>query len=147
MNNAHVDGLGVLLTVIALTTVNRHRVLGGMLLGAAAAAKLLPAVTAPGALSGVLAADGRTPARRMLDTLAVLGPAALVVALAYLPYALASRGSVLGYFFGYLTEEGYDDAEQQGPVCVAATGPSRLVGVARGPGHRRDRDLPRPPPR
>ncbi|MFC5822016.1 glycosyltransferase 87 family protein [Nonomuraea harbinensis] len=110
VNNAHVDGLGVLLTVIALTTVNRHRVLGGTLLGAAAAAKLLPAVTVPGALSGVLAADGRTPARRMLDTLAVLGPAALVVALAYLPYALASRGSVLGYLFGYLTEEGYDDA-------------------------------------
>ncbi|MFI6928442.1 glycosyltransferase 87 family protein [Nonomuraea spiralis] len=110
VNNAHVDALGVLLTVIALTTVNRHRLLGGTLLGAATAVKLLPAVTAPGALSGVLAADGRTPARRMLDTLAVLGPAALVVALAYLPYALASRGSVLGYLFGYLTEEGYDDA-------------------------------------
>ncbi|MGV9382305.1 glycosyltransferase 87 family protein [Nonomuraea sp. NPDC003707] len=110
VNNAHVDALGVLLAVIALTTVNKHRVLGGTLLGAATAAKLLPAVTVPGALSGVLATGGKTPARRMLDTLAVLGPAALVVALAYLPYALASRGSVLGYFFGYLTEEGYDDA-------------------------------------
>ncbi|MEU6711498.1 glycosyltransferase 87 family protein [Nonomuraea sp. NPDC046802] len=110
VNNAHIDALGVLLAVIALTTVNRHRALGGTLLGAATAVKLLPAVTVPGALSGALAAGGKRPKRRMLDTLAVLGPAALVVALAYLPYALASRNSVLGYFFGYLTEEGYDDA-------------------------------------
>ncbi|MEV4398842.1 glycosyltransferase 87 family protein [Nonomuraea sp. NPDC049607] len=118
VNNAHVDGLGVLLAVIALSTVNRHRGLGGALLGAATAVKLLPAVTVPGALSGVLAADGRTPARRMLDALAVLGPAALVVALAYLPYALASRGSVLGYLFGYLTEEGYDDAGRRGRYAL-----------------------------
>lgn len=110
VNNAHVDALGVLLVVIALTTTTRNRVLGGALLGAATAVKLLPAVTVPGALSGVLATGGKTPARRMLDALAVLGPAALVVALAYLPYVLASRGSVLGYFFGYVTEEGYDDA-------------------------------------
>ncbi|MGW3346030.1 glycosyltransferase 87 family protein [Nonomuraea rubra] len=110
VNNAHVDALAVLLAVIAMTTTNRHRVLGGTLLGAATAVKLLPAITVPGALSGILATDGRTPARRMLDALAVLGPAALVVALAYLPYVLASRGSVLGYFSGYVTEEGYDDA-------------------------------------
>ncbi|MDX3106554.1 glycosyltransferase family 87 protein [Nonomuraea angiospora] len=110
VNNAHVDALGILLAVLALTTVNRHRVLGGALLGAATAVKLLPAATVPGALSGILASGGKPPARRMVDALAVLGPAALVVALAYLPYVLASRGSVLGYFFGYLTEEGYEDA-------------------------------------
>lgn len=110
VNNAHVDALGILLAVIGLATVSRHRAVGGALLGAATAAKLLPAVTVPGALSGVLAPGGRTFTRRTLDTLAVLGPAALVVALAYLPYVLASRGSVLGYFAGYVTEEGYDDA-------------------------------------
>ncbi|WP_336204007.1 glycosyltransferase 87 family protein [Nonomuraea sp. LPB2021202275-12-8] len=110
VNNAHVDALGVLLAVIALTVTNRHRIVGGTLLGAATAVKLLPAVTVPGALSGILAAGGKTPARRLLDALAVLGPAALVVVLAYLPYVVASRGSVLGYFFGYLNEEGYDDA-------------------------------------
>ncbi|GGT42278.1 glycosyltransferase family 87 protein [Nonomuraea spiralis] len=110
VNNAHVDALGVLLAVIALTTANRYRVLGGALFGAATAVKLLPAVTVPGALSGLLASGGRTPKRRVVDALAVVGPAALVVALAYLPYVLASRGSVLGFLFGYLTEEGYDDA-------------------------------------
>ncbi|TDD46647.1 DUF2029 domain-containing protein, partial [Nonomuraea terrae] len=104
VNNAHVDVLGVLLTVIALTIVARRRVLGGALLGAATAVKLLPAVTLPGALSGLLARP-----RRASDALAVAGSAVLVVTLAYLPYVLASRASVLGYFFGYVKEEGYDD--------------------------------------
>ncbi|MEV4010727.1 glycosyltransferase 87 family protein [Nonomuraea angiospora] len=109
VNNAHVDALGVLLTVIALISVNRHNVRGGLLLGAATAVKLLPAVTAPGMLSGLLAKGGPSARRRALDALAVLGPALLVVALAYLPYVLGSRQSVLGYLFGYLVEEGYGD--------------------------------------
>ncbi|MDF2712058.1 MAG: hypothetical protein K0R62_7710 [Nonomuraea muscovyensis] len=102
VNNAHVDVLGVLLVVLALACrTDRGR---GALLGAAAAAKLLPAIALPGALSGVLK-DG-VRGRRVL---AVVGPAALVVALAYLPYLLASRESVVGYLFGYVAEEGYDD--------------------------------------
>ncbi|WP_306420254.1 glycosyltransferase 87 family protein, partial [Streptomyces javensis] len=71
VNNAHVDALGVLLTVAGLVAVPRRRTLGGALLGAATAAKLLPAVTLPGALSGVLAtaaakpvAEFKKPARR-----------------------------------------------------------------------------------
>lgn len=74
VNNAHVDALGVLLTVAGLVAVPRRRALGGALLGAATAAKLLPAVALPGALSGVLAtatepgkprtAAPRTAARR-----------------------------------------------------------------------------------
>ncbi|MBI0300501.1 DUF2029 domain-containing protein, partial [Streptomyces sp. PRKS01-29] len=58
VNNAHVDALGVLLTVAGLVAVPRRRALGGALLGAATAVKLLPAVTLPGALSGVLATAG-----------------------------------------------------------------------------------------
>lgn len=100
VNNAHADVLGALLTVVALSALIRHRALGGALLGAAVAAKLLPAVVLPGALSGV---------RRVRDAAAVLLPAAAVVALAYLPYLLLSRGSVLGYLGGYAEEEGYDD--------------------------------------
>ncbi|MGW3429579.1 glycosyltransferase 87 family protein [Streptomyces melanosporofaciens] len=57
VNNAHVDALGVLLTVAGLVAAPRRRALGGVLLGAAIAAKLLPAVTLPGALSGVLATN------------------------------------------------------------------------------------------
>ncbi|MFI1467734.1 glycosyltransferase 87 family protein [Streptomyces wuyuanensis] len=101
VNNAHVDVLGVLLSVAALAAVVRHRAAGGALLGAAVATKLLPAVLIPGALSGV---------RRVRDALAVLVPAAGVVALLYLPYVLVSRGSVLGFLGGYVREEGYDDA-------------------------------------
>ncbi|MFJ6657594.1 glycosyltransferase 87 family protein [Streptomyces sp. NPDC091377] len=100
VDNAHVDVLGALLVVVALGLVPRHRVRGGALLGAAVATKLLPAVVVPGALSGV---------RRVRDAAAVLLPAAAVTAVVYLPYALWSRDSVLGYLGGYLTEEGYDD--------------------------------------
>jgi hypothetical protein len=37
-----------------------------------------------------------------------VAPAALVVALSYLPYVLASGASVVGYLPGYLEEERYD---------------------------------------
>ncbi|UQX04003.1 glycosyltransferase family 87 protein [Streptomyces sp. RerS4] len=100
VNNAHVDGLAVLLSVAALGVVVRRRVLGGALFGLAIAAKLLPAVLLPGALAGV---------RRWRDAAAVLVPAAAVAGLTYLPYVLASRSSVFGYLGGYAEEEGYED--------------------------------------
>jgi hypothetical protein len=99
VNNAHVDMLGVLLVVLAFCVVRGR----GALLGAAVAAKLLPAVTLAGALSGVLR-DG-VHRRRILT---VLLPAGAVVVLAYLPYVLASNASVLGYLSGYFQEEGYE---------------------------------------
>ncbi|MFE3559179.1 glycosyltransferase 87 family protein [Streptomyces sp. NPDC059193] len=105
VNNAHVDVVGVLLTVtglglVASRTLSR-RAAGGTLIGAAIATKLMPAVVLPGALSGI---------RRVRDAAAVLVPAAAFVALSYLPYALLSEGSVFGYLSGYVQEEGYDDA-------------------------------------
>ncbi|MFF8841329.1 glycosyltransferase 87 family protein [Streptomyces sp. NPDC015127] len=109
VNNAHVDVLGVLLAVAGLGAVVRHRVGGGVLLGAAVAVKLLPAVVLPGALSGV---------RRVRDAAAVLLPAAAVVAVAYLPYVLWSQGSVLGYLGGYAEEEGYDDPGSNGRYAL-----------------------------
>ncbi|MFI6148603.1 glycosyltransferase 87 family protein [Streptomyces sp. NPDC051109] len=105
VNNAHVDVLGVLLTVAGLGLVASRaparRAAGGVLIGAAVAAKLMPAVVLPGALSGV---------RRVRDAAAVLLPAAAFVVVAYLPYVLLSHGSVFGYLGGYVEEEGYDDA-------------------------------------
>lgn len=100
VNNAHADVLGALLTVVGLGVLVRRRTVGGALLGAAIATKLLPAVVLPGALAGV---------RRVRDVAAVLLPAVSVVALTYLPYVLVSKGSVLGYLSGYTREEGYDD--------------------------------------
>ncbi|MFF8261457.1 glycosyltransferase 87 family protein [Streptomyces virginiae] len=105
VNNAHVDVLGVLLAVAGLGLVASRaltrRAAGGVLIGAAIATKLMPAVVLPGALSGV---------RRVRDAAAVLLPAAAFVVLAYLPYVLLSHGSVFGYLGGYVEEEGYDDA-------------------------------------
>ncbi|MGW6704640.1 glycosyltransferase 87 family protein [Streptomyces sp. NPDC054956] len=104
VNNAHVDVLGVLLTVAGLGLVASRaltrRAAGGALIGAAIATKLMPAVVLPGALSGV---------RRVRDAAAVLLPAAAFAVLAYLPYVLLSHGSVFGYLGGYVEEEGYDD--------------------------------------
>ncbi|RKE23004.1 glycosyltransferase 87 family protein [Streptomyces sp. TLI_171] len=102
VNDAHVDTLGVLLTVAGLGWAARGRAAaGGAALGAATAVKLLPALALPGALSGLLA---RRPTRRDL----VLCAAALgVFVLSYLPYVAASGAGVLGYLPGYLHEEGY----------------------------------------
>ncbi|MEV1174483.1 glycosyltransferase 87 family protein [Nonomuraea sp. NPDC049784] len=151
VNNAHVDTLGVLLTVIALITTSRHKVRGGLLLGAATAVKLLPAAAAPGALSGLLARGGPSVRRRVLDASAVVGPALLIVALAYLPYVLASRESVLGYLFGYLNEEGYDDTGNSRrfavlrlvlpdpwalPAALAVLAAAVLFVLCRGDAHR-----------
>ncbi|WP_432753841.1 glycosyltransferase 87 family protein [Streptomyces sp. JL2001] len=105
VDNAHVDVLAVLFAVAALVVVARRRVAGGVLLGLAVAAKLLPVLLVPGALSRV---------RRPRTAFAVLAPAAATVMALYLPYVLLSRGSVLGYLGGYAREEGYDDASSGG---------------------------------
>ncbi|WP_431032121.1 glycosyltransferase 87 family protein [Streptomyces sp. P6-2-1] len=104
VNNAHVDVLGALLVVAALTpplTARRP----GLLLGAATAVKLLPAVLLPALLSGARGA------RQFLAP--VLGCAA-VVAACYLPYVLWSHSSVLGYLSGYVHEEGYESGSVAG---------------------------------
>lgn len=101
VNNAHIDTLGVLLTVLALgtATAGARR---GALLGAAIAVKLLPVLALPGALSGQ-----RSPGRVLRLVLAVLA----AVVLAYLPYVMASGAGVLGYLPGYLQEEGYEPGD------------------------------------
>ncbi|MFD5424978.1 glycosyltransferase 87 family protein [Streptomyces sp. NPDC127084] len=109
VNNAHVDVLAVLFSVAALTVVARRRITGGILLGLAVAAKLLPAVLLPGALSGT---------RRPRTFLAVVVPAMTVVGMLYLPYVLLSESSVLGYLGGYAQEEGYDDAGAGGRYAL-----------------------------
>jgi hypothetical protein len=98
VNNAHIDTLGVLLTVLALgtATAGARR---GALLGAAVAVKLLPILALPGALSG-----RRSPK----DIARLLSAVLAAIALAYLPYVAASGAGVLGYLPGYLHEEGYE---------------------------------------
>ncbi len=101
VNNAHADVLAAALSVVALGLAVRRRGVGAGVLGAAIAAKLLPAVLLPGALSGV---------RRWRDAALTVGTAAGVTAALYVPYLAVSHSSVLGYLGGYAQEEGYDDA-------------------------------------
>ncbi|MFI9645808.1 glycosyltransferase 87 family protein [Streptomyces sp. NPDC052040] len=101
VDNAHVDTLGVLLTVLALGTATAGVRRGG-LLGAAIAVKLLPVLVLPGALSGQ-----RSPARMLRVAVAAVA----AVALTYVPYVAASGAGVLGYLPGYLQEEGYEPGD------------------------------------
>lgn len=120
VNNAHIDTLGVLLTVLALgtATAGARR---GALLGAAIAVKLLPVLMLPGALSG-----RRSPKRVARLLSAVLA----VVALAYLPYVAASGAGVLGYLPGYLHEEGYEPGRVQRFALLRLLLPDAAAGVA-----------------
>ncbi|WP_433893587.1 glycosyltransferase 87 family protein [Streptomyces sp. CA-111067] len=97
VNDAHVDTLGVLLTVLAFgLTAGRAR--RGALLGAAIAVKLLPVLAMPAALAR----------RAPREWPRIVLPAVAVIVLAYLPYVLRSGSGVLGYLPGYLQEEGYE---------------------------------------
>ncbi|MFJ7910721.1 hypothetical protein [Kitasatospora sp. NPDC096204] len=103
VNDAHADTLGALLMVAGLGCAARRRTgAGGALLGAAAAAKLLPALALPGALSGLFAR--RPTGNDLLLAATALG----TFAAAYLPYVVLSGTGVLGYLPGYLREEGYE---------------------------------------
>lgn len=119
VNNAHIDTLGVLLTVLALGTATAGARRGG-LLGAAVAVKLLPLLTVPGALSGE-----RGPAR----ILRTLTATAAVVVLSYLPYVAASGTGVLGYLPGYLQEEGYEPGDVHRFALLRLLLPDSTAGV------------------
>lgn len=120
VNDAHIDTLGVLLTVLALgtATAGARR---GALLGAAVAVKLLPVLALPGALAGQ-----RGPKRIAGVVTAVLG----AVALAYLPYVAASGVGVLGYLPGYLQEEGYESGHVRRFALLRLLLPDTATGVA-----------------
>lgn len=93
-NNAHIDWLGALASAAALIVYRRGRSgLGGLLLGAAIATKLYPGLLLPAMLR-------RHPVR-------VVGAAASVVVLSYLPHVAAVGSQVIGYLPGYLKEEDY----------------------------------------
>ncbi len=125
VNDAHVDTLGVLLMLLglAVAATARRPLLAGVLLGAAAAAKLVPALALPGAL-----ADRRGRWRIALGA----GGAFL---LSYLPYVVLSGVGVIGYLPGYLREEGYDQGGRFGLLALAQVpeswrGPVAAVALA-----------------
>jgi len=102
VNNGHVDGLAALLAVLALLAFARRRPgWAGALVGAAAMVKLYPAVLG----LAFVAAVGIVRRRASLGRL--IGGAAAVAVLGYLPHVAAVGLRVLGYLPGYLREERY----------------------------------------
>ena len=109
-NAAHVDVLAALLVVLGLRyAAGRRAVLGGVLLGAAVAVKLYPALVLPAVLR-----------RRGI---AVGVAAAITFAVSYVPHVLAVGTKVLGYLPGYLHEEGYDGSGRFAVLRLLLPGP------------------------
>lgn len=89
-NNAHIDWLAVLLVVLAFAATRTRWI--GVLVGAAVAVKLYPALVLPALM-------------RRNWLVAVV--AAAFVAVTYVPHVLAVGSDVIGYLPGYLHEEKY----------------------------------------
>ncbi|TXN31048.1 glycosyltransferase family 87 protein [Lacisediminihabitans profunda] len=99
VTNSHIDVLGALLVVVATLAAARGlRFRGGIALGAAIAAKLIPMIAAPALLR-------RQPWK-------VATAAIVTFALLYLPYLATTGIAVLGYLPGYLSEEGYNSGSR-----------------------------------
>ena len=115
-NNAHIDWLAVLLSVLALTS--RRATTAGALAGAAIATKLYPALILPSLLK-------RRP-------LVLVGAAAATVAVSYVPHVLAVGAKVIGYLPGYLREERYTSGQRflLLPIGTFATVVAGLVDIA-----------------
>ena len=96
--NAHVDVVAVALTLGALLVLARAKTesrtaLGGVLLGLAIATKVTPVLVLPAVL------------RR--GWLLICASAAAAISLVYAPHVLAVGRKIIGFFPGYLNQEGY----------------------------------------
>jgi hypothetical protein len=117
-NNAHVDVLAVLLTAISLLVLARARtegkaMLGGAILGLAIATKVTPVLVVPGV------------ARRAWQHIAVAAGAAIAVV--YAPHVMAVGSHVIGFFPGYLREQGYSSGT--GFDIIGLVVPGKLATV------------------
>ncbi|MEP6843052.1 MAG: glycosyltransferase family 87 protein, partial [Pseudolysinimonas sp.] len=114
ITNSHIDVLGALLALAAAFAVSSGaRWRGGILLGAAIAAKIIPVLAAPAMLRN-------QPAKIILAAVATF-------AVLYIPYVATTGVAVLGYLPGYLNEEGYDDGSRFVLLTTLLPGPAALV--------------------
>jgi hypothetical protein len=117
VTNSHIDQLGALLALLAVFAVAAGaRWRGGILLGAAIAAKLIPVLAAPALLR-------RQPAKIIVGAVATF-------LLLYVPYIATTGLGVLGYLPGYLTEEGYGDGRRFALISYLVKGTPALVIAA-----------------
>ena len=117
-NAAHVDWLAVLFVVLAFGATSSPRSgRGGLLVGAAIATKLYPAVVLPALMR-------RHPWRAAVA-------AAGLVGIAYLPHVIAVGTKVVGYLPGYLHEEQYTSGGRMLLLGAVLPHPiDSVVGVA-----------------
>ena len=132
VNNGHVDGLAILLSLAALTVVSppedgrsrlpagRRQMIAGVLVGLAILVKLFPALL-------VLAIAAASPGRRSRALLRTGGAALAVCAAGYLPHVVTVGTKVVGFLPGYLREEHYDGAGRY-LVAAALRIPAGLAG-------------------
>jgi hypothetical protein len=137
VNNGHIDGLAILLSLAALVVASRPRAGGeaetegsgvgmrelaaGALIGLATLVKLYPALL-------ILALVAASPDRRIRSLLRVGGAAAVVAVAGYLPHFLRVGTKVVGFLPDYFREEHYDGAGRY-LVAGALRVPGDLAGA------------------
>ncbi|NAZ83607.1 hypothetical protein GTR02_17485 [Kineococcus sp. R8] len=127
-NGAHVDVLAAAAAVTALGLLTWRRavlgrVLGGVALGVAVSAKLLPLALLP-----VL-----VPLRHRFRPWLAAPVALLTVAASYVPHVLGAGALVFGYLGGYLNENGFDSGATKFSVLAVLQvppGARSVVAVA-----------------
>jgi hypothetical protein len=132
VNNGHVDGLAILLSLAALTVATppvegrcrlsgaQREIVAGAVVGLAILVKLFPALL-------VVAVAAASPDRRSRALLRTGGAALAVCVAGYLPHIVAVGGNVIGFLPGYLTEEHYDGAGRY-LVATALHVPGAIAG-------------------
>jgi alpha-1,2-mannosyltransferase len=114
ITNSHVDTLGALLLLVATLAISAGRFwAGGIALGGAIAAKLIPVIGVPAII------------RRQSWKIIVASVATFL--LLYVPYVAQSGIKVLGYLPGYLNEEGYDNGSRFALITTFVKGTPALV--------------------
>jgi hypothetical protein len=116
--NAHVDVVAVALTLVALLLLARAKtegrtVLGGVLLGLAIATKVTPVLVAPAVLRR----------GRWLISASV----AAAISLVYAPHVLAVGRKIIGFFPGYLHQEGYSTGSGFGVIGLFVQGKAAIA--------------------
>ena len=136
VNNGHVDGLAIALSVAALMIASppvdgRRRLSGGprelaagVLVGLAVLVKLFPALL-------IIAIAAGSADRRRRALLRSGGAALAVCIVGYLPHVVAVGTRVIGFLPGYLREEHYDGAGRY-LVAAALHVPGGLAGPLSG---------------
>ena len=111
--NAHVDVVAVALTAVALLLLARARtegraILGGVLIGLAIATKVTPVLVLPAVL------------RR--GWWLITASAATAISLVYAPHVMAVGQKIVGFFPGYLKQEGYSTGTGFGIIGLFVQG-------------------------